>query len=356
MEVQGSSLLTIEQASSILKGEGVVAVPTETVYGLAALASSSKAVERVYALKKRPSKNPLILHLCSLEQLERYVDLNSLSMSARELFSLWPGPLTLVLPRKESSHSLLAQKVYSELPTLAVRIPGHEGLRELIEMTGPLVAPSANKSGLPSPTCAKHIIQDYQAEVPILGDGKEFCLQGMESSILCPCREIGSSESGLAFRDGSCWKLLRPGAISLTEIAASLSGSCREVYAQDGGAIDCSQENLQLKNCKHEQRPIAPGQMFTHYTPKASVHLGSKEGRWQDNEAVIGIKGRSYPGSNTLFLFHPDKPQSLMPHFYHLLREVDRLGLDSVFIDDVFLQIRSPAWQTLRERFSRCSS
>lgn len=342
-------LISLAEAAAILQRDGeVVAIPTETVYGLAALAKNRQSVQKIYTLKNRPSNNPLILHVSSIEELEEYADCSGLSISSRALFSLWPGPLTLVLPRKKGSDALLAQQIYCDLPTIAIRIPSHPLLLELIKQVGPIVAPSANRSGLPSPTSFYHIIQDYQDTVAILADQKPFCLHGLESTILTPVDALSESESGLQFADGSFWKLLRCGAYSLMDISGLIKGGCRPVFASPHNFVPCDKST-------EITRPIAPGQLLAHYRPKASVHLGSQVGRWNEGEPVIGLHGRNYPGAHVLHLFDPDQPQTLMPHFYHLLRETDRLGLESLFIDDVFLQITSPPWQTLRERFMRCS-
>ena len=357
----------------------VVAIATETVYGLAALASDEEAVNTIYRVKKRPQNNPLILHACSLRQLNDYVEVDLCSPAKKALFALWPAPLTLVLPRKENIRAPIATNISNHLPTLAVRIPDHTLMRSIIEHCGPIVAPSANLSGLPSPTLPKHIFEDYNGKIAVLQTGEakssnsteNACEKGIESTILREVPQLHRSDSGLSLSDGSYWTLLRPGSMSLPEIARKLGMHCTGFTIAQQAVMPhtpTSSTNLHLQDLHQdssvqcspesslEARPQAPGQYFQHYTPHAPVHLASNTTHWSPGEAIIGVEGRNYEGGNVLFRFNPNQPHSLMPHYYRLLREVDSEGLPSLWIDDLFLQIQTPAWQTLKERFFRSST
>lgn len=216
----------ISRAAGILRDGGLVAVPTETVYGLAARADSDAAVARIYEAKGRPSFNPLIVHIASLDQARQLAEF---SPDAEELAAkYWPGPLTLVLPRRADAG--LAEAVTAGLGTLALRMPAHPAMRRLLEESGlPLAAPSANRSGFISPTTAEHVLASLDGRIDAVLDGGE-CERGLESTIAA-VRADGSVE------------VLRPGPIDL---AASHS---------EGEAIE------------------APGQLASHYAPGKPVRL-----------------------------------------------------------------------------------
>ena len=216
----------ISRAAGILRDGGLVAVPTETVYGLAARADSDAAVARIYEAKGRPSFNPLIVHVASLDQARQLAEF---SPEAEKLAAkYWPGPLTLVLPRRAEAG--LAEAVTAGLGTLALRMPAHPAMRRLLEESGlPLAAPSANRSGFISPTTAEHVFASLDGRIDAVLDGGE-CKRGLESTIAA-VRADGSVE------------VLRPGPIDLV---ASHS---------EGEAIE------------------APGQLASHYAPGKPVRL-----------------------------------------------------------------------------------
>ncbi|MDG5748102.1 L-threonylcarbamoyladenylate synthase [Qipengyuania sp. XHP0207] len=222
----------IERAAQILRGGGLVAVPTETVYGLAARADDDEAVARIYAAKGRPSFNPLIVHVASLSAAER---LAVFSEAARALArQYWPGPLTLVLSRQRGAG--LAAAVTAGLDTVALRMPSHPAMRDLLEFTGlPLAAPSANRSGFVSPTSAAHVLGALDGRIDAVIDGGPS-EAGIESTIVA----VGE--------DGSR-RVLRPGPILLEDIARP----------DAGGRIE------------------APGQLASHYSPGKPVRLDATE-------------------------------------------------------------------------------
>jgi L-threonylcarbamoyladenylate synthase len=223
----------IARAAQILESGGLVAVPTETVYGLAARADSAEAVAKIYAAKGRPDFNPLIVHVAGLEQAARYADL---APAARALAAAhWPGPLTLVLPRRADAP--LAEAVSAGLPTIALRAPAHRVMRELLAAVDfPLAAPSANRSGFISPTTAAHVLASLDGRIDLVLDGGA-CLAGVESTIVA-VRADGSLEE------------LRPGPLSLGTQAA------------DGKGM--------------EARIEAPGQLASHYAPGKPVRLNAE--------------------------------------------------------------------------------
>ncbi len=228
---------TIALAAEILSEGGLVAIPTETVYGLAADAANPEAVARLYEAKGRPRFNPLIAHVSSWEMAEREAEFSPLARACAEAF--WPGPLTLVLPaRAEGRVSDLAR---AGLETLALRWPKHRAAAALIEAFGrPLVAPSANRSGHVSPTRAEHVAEDLGERISLILDGGP-CDVGMESTIL-------------GFHDGEP-VLLRPGGLATETISARLGRSVQPYSGQAG--IN------------------APGQMKSHYAPRARLRLNA---------------------------------------------------------------------------------
>lgn len=170
---------SLAKSIEILNGGGLICIPTETVYGLAANAISEKAVEKIFQLKQRPSNNPLIVHIASITELERVaIDLPELAIRLAEAF--WPGPLTLVLKKHHSIPGI----VTAGRDTVAVRVPDHKLSLKLLNQLGyPLAAPSANRSGAISPTSATHVASSFGANAPYVPDGGP-CKLGVESTII----------------------------------------------------------------------------------------------------------------------------------------------------------------------------
>lgn len=220
----------IAQAARTLESGGLVAVPTETVYGLAARADSAAAVARIYGAKGRPSFNPLIVHVRDAAQAEQFAFLSDLARSVMARY--WPGPLTLVLPLRTDAR--LAKAVTAGLPTVALRAPAHPVIRALLQQIDfPLAAPSANRSGFISPTCPEHVLASLDGRIDLVLDGGP-CAAGVESTIIA-IREDGSIEE------------LRPGPVQIGMRGAG------------GGAVE------------------APGQLASHYAPGKPVRLDARE-------------------------------------------------------------------------------
>ncbi|WND01932.1 L-threonylcarbamoyladenylate synthase [Temperatibacter marinus] len=238
-----------EKALDLLSNGELVAIPTETVYGLAADASNEQAVALIYAAKGRPSYNPLICHVSDIEMAARYVDIKTTAQKLIDKF--WPGPLTFVLPRKQNCS--LAKAVSAGLDTLAVRCPQNETIRALIaELNKPIAAPSANPSGKISPTCAADVEEGLGSKVSLILDGGP-CVVGLESTII-------SIENNKI-------SLLRPGTIQSDEIAAV--AKC-PVFDREGSEI------------------TAPGQLSSHYAPNTQVTL-KYSGPPNDDIFIIGF-------------------------------------------------------------------
>jgi L-threonylcarbamoyladenylate synthase len=230
VSVLSADAAAIAGAVAVLAGGGIVALPTETVYGLAGDATDPEAVARIFAAKGRPGFNPLIVHVADLAAAERLVAVNDTARALAERF--WPGPLTLVLPARAGNG--IAAAVAAGLPTLAVRVPAHPVMQAVLRAFGrPLAAPSANASGTISPTTAAHVAASLGDRVPVIVDGGAAA-GGLESSIV-----------GI---DGTSVTLLRPGGIP-----ADVLG----VNAAAGGGI------------------VAPGQLASHYAPRQPVRLGA---------------------------------------------------------------------------------
>ena len=239
----------LDDAARVIAEGGCVAVPTETVYGLAADATDSRAVAGIYAAKGRPSFNPLIVHVPDLAAAEKIAGFDDAARALGE--ALWPGPLTLVLPLRDDAG--IASLVTAGLSTIAIRVPAHRAMQGLLAATGkPLAAPSANASGSISPTRAAHVERSLNGRIPlILDDGPTQA--GVESTIL-------------ALTPGQAPRLLRPGPIPAERIA-ELLGVMPQIPT--GGSIE------------------APGQLASHYAPGKPLRLNA-DSRASD-EWLIGF-------------------------------------------------------------------
>lgn len=244
MSAQNTRLLpygpgAISEAARLIREGLPVAVPTETVYGLAADATSGEAVARIYEAKGRPAFNPLIVHVQNIDQASGIAEFDPIAVELAERH--WPGPLTLVLPLR--GRSGIASLVTAGLPTVAVRAPAHQAMRELLAAVGrPLAAPSANASGRISPTRASHVLASLGGRIPLIVDGGPT-VHGLESTI------VAVTEGRL--------RLLRRGPVDLG------------LEPQSSGEVE------------------APGQLASHYAPSKPLRLGAVERR--AGEWLIGF-------------------------------------------------------------------
>jgi L-threonylcarbamoyladenylate synthase len=257
-----------EAARLVLAGEAV-AVPTETVYGLAADATNAEAVARIYAAKGRPSFNPLIVHVPDLAAAEL---IGKFDEEAKALAKAhWPGPLTLVVPLRDNAG--IASIVTAGLPTIALRVPAHPAMQALLKACGrPLAAPSANASGLISPTRASHVLASLGGRIPLVIDGGAT-QRGIESTIVAAT--------------GGRLRLLRRGPISI------------DAVEKRGSAIE------------------APGQLASHYAPSKPLRLDASEA--EDGEYLIGFG--AVAGNVTLS--KSGDPIEAAAHLFDLLHQAD---------------------------------
>lgn len=240
----------LARAAAMLSEGSLVAVPTETVYGLAARADSAEAVAKIYALKGRPDFNPLIVHVHDLEQAQRLAEFDERALELVERF--WPGPLTIVLPLREEAG--LAGAVTAGLSTIALRQPEHKVMRALLTRTGfAIAAPSANRSEEVSPTCPEHVMASFGEDCPPVLDGG-VSRDGLESTIV-------------GLRRGGAWSLLRPGPVTLETLERILGPQ----FDRSGAIIE------------------APGQLARHYSPGKPMRLDAKDVR--AGEFRIGFGG-----------------------------------------------------------------
>ncbi|MFN3944569.1 MAG: L-threonylcarbamoyladenylate synthase [Allosphingosinicella sp.] len=271
----------IAEAAALVRAGIPVAVPTETVYGLAADATSGEAVARIYAAKGRPSFNPLIVHVPGLAEAERIALFDDTARDLARRF--WPGPLTLVLPLRPEAG--IAGLVTAGLPTVAVRAPAHPAMRDLLAAAGrPLAAPSANASGRISPTRARHVADGLAGRVALVIDGGSSAI-GLESTIVAPA-------------DGEV-RLLRPGPVTAAELGVAAAPAPAE-------------------------RIEAPGQMASHYAPRQPLRLDARTAR--PGEWLIGygdIEGDDHLGA---------KPVEAAARLFEALHRAEASGQDAIAV------------------------
>lgn len=298
----------IDKVSAILKGGGIAALPTETVYGLAADALNAAAVLKIFAAKGRPADNPLIVHIAGLSMLEQLAkDIPPQAYRLAERF--WPGPLTMVLKK----NSCIPDATSAGLETVGIRMPSHPVIRAVIEYSGlPLAAPSANRSGSPSTTTAQHCIDDLYGRVDAIvvsGD----CPVGVESTVL-----------SLA---GERPRLLRPGGVTREDLVEVL------------GPIEL--DEAVLGRADPQSRVSAPGMKYRHYAPKARVQLllGSA-GRYQEYvnaHAGPGVAALCFRGEEQGLLVAacalgtPENPAQMAQGLFAALRDFDGKGVQTVY-------------------------
>ena len=296
-----------EIAAEILKNGGIVAVPTETVYGLAASALDPNAVKKIFEAKGRPQDNPLIVHIAKLDDVYPLVEkVDERLYPLAEKF--WPGPLTVIMKKS----ALVPYEVTAGLDTVAIRMPSHPVARKIIEASSlPLAAPSANASGKPSPTKASHVIEDLDGKIDAVIDGGE-CSVGVESTVL-----------SLA---GETPVLLRPGGISPEEIEAVI------------GKTEIS--HAVFEKLAANEKPSSPGMKYKHYAPRARVSLVKG-----DFESYLNfVKAQKYETCAVCFdgegknfdvaveYGKKDNPASQAKRVFDALRQVDETGCEFALV------------------------
>ena len=251
----------VAAAAQLLREGGLVAFPTETVYGLGADAANPAAIARLYQAKGRPAFNPLIAHVSDLAAARRIARFDAAALALAKAF--WPGPLTLVLPK--TTDCIVADLATAGLDTIAVRIPAHPVARDILRaFGGPVVAPSANLSGHVSPTTAAHVESDLSGLIDLIVDGGPVDV-GVESSI------VGCFDAAM---------LLRPGGLPRGEIERVLGRALMQP-PEDAG--------------NDSGQPLAPGMLASHYAPRTPVRLGADH--VLAGEALLAFGPRALPGS-----------------------------------------------------------
>ena len=305
----------LEEAAAVLRNGGLVAFPTETVYGLGANALDERAAKKIYEAKGRPSDNPLIAHISGPEELAPLVE--EIPGAAEKLMErFWPGPLTMIFRKKE----IVPYGTTGGLDTVAVRMPSDPIARKLISMAKvPVAAPSANLSGRPSPTTAEHVWQDMAGRIDIIVDGGPVGI-GLESTIVDVTGEIPT--------------VLRPGAVTMEMLEETL------------GRVEI--DPAILGPMKEGTKPKAPGMKYRHYAPKAEMTLVEGEME-QVVRSINRLAKKSLADGKKVGIICTDETRSCYPagmvrsigirakeetvahNLYAVLREFDDLGADVIY-------------------------
>ena len=295
----------IQKAAQILRSGGLVVFPTETVYGLGANARDPEAIGKIYALKGRPATSPLIVHVASIEQA-RQLAAEWLPEADRLARQYWPGPLTLVVPKKP----IIPESVTAGLPTVGLRMLRHPVALALLREAGvPIAAPSANRFTQLSPTTAQHVREAFGDETPFLLDGGP-CEVGLESTV------IAVTKDGL--------EVLRPGMAFVDEAAAAEESS--------------------------EEAHRAPGQHKKHYSPRTRVLLVSRG--FLPREGRGAYLWLAYNASAAHKLRMPERPEDYAAQLYGTLHEIDRESYDWIAVE---LPPDTPEWAAIRDRLTRAA-
>lgn len=306
-------LVSLEQALELLKSGQPVAVPTETVYGLAVDASNPEAIERVYQLKGRPSGHPVILHVADYEMALPYLQ-SPPSLAKILADAFWPGPLTMILERS----GLVADQITGGRSTVGVRAPGAKAAQDLLGRLGrPFVAPSANRFGHTSPTIAAHVEEEFEGRVPVIDGGS--CSIGIESTIVRV--------------EPDCVTLLRPGILGAKEIENAISFPVR---LNDKAVWD------------------APGGLKRHYAPKIPAQLISKLEiqNLPKNVALLYFSQMTLP--KLIFSLRlPDQPLGYARQLYAALRQAEASKASRIAIE---MPPDLPNWSALRDRLIRAAT
>lgn len=314
----------IKEAAAVIRDGGLVAFPTETVYGLGADAQNPKASQKIYAAKGRPSDNPLIVHVSRFEDLELIA--KEVPPQAKKLAdAFWPGPLTMIVWKNEK----VPFETTGGMDTVAVRMPNHPVALKLIRESRCLIAaPSANTSGKPSPTEASHVAQDMDGRIPLILDGGTVGI-GIESTILDLSEHIPM--------------ILRPGYIT-KEMLEEVLGE--EVRIDPG--IVTAEEKESVAKSDIGQKPKAPGMKYKHYAPKADLVLMDGEtgavidriNELAESKQKIGLKVGVIATDETRLEYHADfvvsigareDEDAIARHLYKILREFDDWNADVIY-------------------------
>lgn len=305
-EIENYGAESVLKAAELLRRGELVAIPTETVYGLAANALDAVAVRNIFKAKGRPQDNPLIVHIASIKMLPPLVrDIPDIAKRLAERF--WAGPLTMIFPKSGKIPDVTS----GGLATVAVRMPESEAAREIIKKCGfPLAAPSANLSGKPSPTTAAHVFEDMNGKIALIIDGGE-CSVGVESTVVC-------------FK-GDKIHILRPGGVTA------------EMLSEFG---EVEMDKAVTAQPAKDERVLSPGMKYTHYSPKADVFIVNAHGksfkeyctkRYRYENKLIALGAGVVEGG--CFLNYGETPELQAQRLFALLRRADELGARTVLVE-----------------------
>lgn len=306
----------LEQAGKILREGGLVAFPTETVYGLGANALDENAVNKIFIAKGRPSDNPLIVHVSDMKQVEKLTKF--IPQKAKKVMdAFWPGPVTIILEKSE----IVPKCTTAGLETVAIRMPSHKIALELIkESSVPIAAPSANTSGKPSPTTFKHVKEDMIGKIEAIVDGGRAGI-GLESTVIDMTSDVPT--------------ILRPGGVTKEDLLELFDEVKMDPALHDANAI-----------------PKSPGQKYKHYSPKADVYLVDGD---EDDIAKkilkmykkITLEGKKvgimstkqtlpfYEDMLTINVGDRNEPETIAGNLFRTLREFDELNVDIILAESI---------------------
>lgn len=295
----------IKTACEILKNGGIVAIPTETVYGLAASAYDDNAIKAVFSAKGRPQDNPLIVHISDMEMLNEIAcDIPEAAYKCAQKF--WPGPLTMVLKKGEN----VSECVSAGLDTVAVRMPSEKTAHSIIAKSRlPLAAPSANVSGKPSPTTANHVINDLDGKIDAVIMGND-CTVGVESTVITLVGEHPV--------------LLRPGAVTLEQLKEILP--------------DITVDKAVLSELSAGQKAASPGMKYKHYAPETETFLVEGESfsefvNQKENALAVCFMEESQDIKIPKLIYgSKENPESFANKLFATLRDVDKTGVKAVYV------------------------
>lgn len=344
MLLDASQLQSIEQAADILASGGLLGLPTETVYGLAARADDDQAVAAIFAAKGRPVGHPLIVHVADAEAAEHFVAKGFLEQlpdhAAALMQAFWPGPLTVIVPRRAG----VADAAAGQHPTIGLRCPAHpaaQAVLHALQQRGVpgLAAPSANRFGSVSPTTAHHVEQEFGEQVPVLDAGA--CPVGIESTIIDCSRGAPV--------------MLRPGAITPQAIFDKL-----RVRVQPAAAVPSTAGTASSPSAL--SAPQAPGTLLAHYAPRAKLRImGAK-----DMQAALDVLGRDAPAigiwsrtpmtsasSKVRLATMPTRAEDAARELFARLRAFDEQGMTLIWVEPVPI---TPEWEAVADRLRRAAA
>lgn len=309
-------IVSIDTAAALLKSGEIAAIPTETVYGLAADAFHLQAVKKTFLTKGRPPDNPLIVHISNLSQLQMISRLSEEHRTWVETIAsaFWPGPLTLVVPKSQR----LPDMVTGGLNTVAIRMPDHGLTLQLIEKTGPLTAPSANRSGRPSPTKAAHVAYDFDGCIPVVDGGD--CKIGLESTVL----DITTKP----------FAILRKGSVGADDI-------------EDVTGIETI-----YRTGSTERK--SPGTRYTHYKPDALVQWYDKSSELTESSLLVLHTSEAMNSFDDLLHYKSDF-HAFARDLYDIFRTADHKNKSHIFIEPLPSGSENPILLALQDRIERAA-